>query len=72
MIYLKRFLYILIIIIMYTLIMPINILYIVFIPIGLIISFILTGNMTRYFNLWTKLKKYITFVDDKLDYIFLK
>lgn len=52
--------------------MPINILYIVFIPIGLIISFILTGNMTRYFSLWTKLEKYITFVDDELEYIFLK
>ena len=72
MIYLKRFLYIFIIIILYTLLIPFTILYIVFIPIGMIISFVLTEDLIRYFNPLTKLEDYITIIDDKLEYIFLK
>lgn len=72
MIYLKRFLYIFTIIILYTLMIPITILYIVFIPIGMIISFILTENPTRYFNYFKKLEELFTIIDDKLEYIFLK
>ena len=72
MIYLKRFLYILIVIILYTLMIPITILYILFIPIGLIISFILTEDITRYFNPLSKLEERLTFIDDKLEHIFLK
>lgn len=72
MIYLKRFLYLLIVSILYTLMIPIILLYIVFIPFGMIISFILTGDHTRYFNLLTKLEKHILFIDEKLESIFLK
>lgn len=72
MIYLKRFLYIFTIIILYTLMIPITILYIVFIPFGMIISFVLTENPVKYFIPLTKLEEYITFIDDKLEYIFLK
>ena len=72
MIYLKRFLYIFTIIILYTLIIPITILYIVFIPFGMIISFVLTENPVKYFIPLPKLEEYITFIDDKLEYIFLK
>lgn len=72
MIYLKRFLYLLIVSIWYTLIIPITILYVVFIPIGMIISFILTEDFTRYFAPLTKLEKYLKFIDDKLENILLK
>ena len=72
MIYLKRFLYIFTVIILYTLMIPITILYIVFIPIGMIISFVLTEDLIRYFNPLTKLEDYITIIDDKLERIFLK
>jgi hypothetical protein len=72
MIYLKRFLYIFIIIILGTLIIPIIILYIVFIPFGMIISFVLTEDLTRYFNSLSKLEEYFTIIDDKLESIFLK
>ena len=72
MIYLKRFLYIFTIIILYVLMIPITILYIVSIPFGMIISFVLTENPMKYFILFTKLEEYITFIDDKLENIFLK
>lgn len=72
MIYLKRFLYLLIISILYILITFIGFLYLGFTPIGLIISFILTEDFTNFFYLLTKFEKYITFINDKLDSIFLK
>lgn len=67
MIYLKRFLYILCI-----LLMPIHILCLVFIPIGMIISFVLTEDSTRYFNYLEKLEELFEIIDDKLENIFLK
>jgi hypothetical protein len=72
MIYLKRFLYILLTSIWYTLMIPIVILYIVCIPFGMVISFILTEEFTRYFNTLEKLEEYTKFIDDKLEFIFLK
>ena len=72
MIYLKRFLYILTIIILYTLMIPITILYIVFIPFGMIISFVLIEDFTRYFNPLAKLEERLTFISDKLEAFFLK
>ena len=72
MIYLKRFLYIFTVIILYTLMIPITILYIVFIPFGMIISFVLTENPVKYFNPLSKAEEYLTFIDDKLERIFLK
>lgn len=72
MIYLKRFLYIFTIIISCVLMMPIHILCLVFIPIGMIISFVLTEDPTRYFNYFEKLEELFSIIDDKLEYIFLK
>lgn len=72
MIYLKRFLYIFTMIILFTLMMPINILCLVFIPIGMIISFVLTEDSTRYFNYFEKLQELFAIIDDKLENIFLK
>lgn len=72
MIYLKRFLYIFTMIILFTLTMPINILGLVFIPIGTIISFVLTEDFTRYFNYFEKLEELFEIIDDKLENIFLK
>lgn len=72
MIYLKRFLYILINSIWYTLMIPIVILYIVFMPFGMAISFILAEDFTRYFNPLAKLEEYTKFIDDKLESFFLK
>lgn len=72
MIYLKRFLYLFIISILVTLMIPIIILYIVFIPIGMIISFILSEDFTKYFNPLVKLETNLTFIFDKLENIFLK
>ena len=72
MIYLKRFLYIFIVIILYTLMMPITILYIVFVPFGMIISFVLTEDPVRYFNSLSKIEDYLTIIDNKLESIFLK
>lgn len=72
MIYLKRFLYIFTIVILYTLMIPITILYIVFIPFGMIISFVLTEYPVRYFNPLSKLEEHLTFINDKLESIFLK
>ena len=72
MIYLKRFLYIFTVIILYTLMIPITILYIVFIPFGMIISFVLTENPVRYFITLSKAEEYLTFIDDKLESVFLK
>lgn len=72
MIYLKRFLYIFTIIILFALMMPIDILCLVFIPIGTIISFVLTEDFTRYFNYFEKLEELFAIIDDKLKSIFLK
>lgn len=72
MIYLKRFLYMLIISISYILIMSITLLYLSLTPIGMIISFILTEDFTRFFIPVTHLEKYLMFIADKLEYIFLK
>ena len=72
MIYLKRFLYIFTMIILFILMMPIHILCLVFIPIGMIISFVLTEDPTRYFNYFEKLEELFSIIDDKLEYIFLK
>lgn len=72
MIYLKRFLYIFTIIILCILLMPIHILCLVFIPIGMIISFVLTEDPTRYFNYFEKLEELFSIIDDKLESIFLK
>ena len=72
MIYLKRFLYIVTIIILYTLMISITILYIVFIPFGMIITFVLTEDFTRYFNFLAKLEEHLTFIADKLEAFFLK
>lgn len=72
MIYLKRFLYILIISILCTLMIPITILYVVLLPIGMIISFILTEDFTRYFIPLEHLGKYLKSGDGKLESIFLK
>ena len=72
MIYLKRFLYILINSILYILILSTTLLYLGLIPIGMIISFILTEDFTRFFIPLTKFEEYTKFIDDKLEYIFLK
>lgn len=72
MIYLKRFLYFFTISILYTLITFSGFLYLGFTPIGMIISFILTEDFTRFFIPLTKLERYIKFIGDKLEYIFLK
>lgn len=72
MIYLKRFLYIFTIIILYALMIPITILYIVFIPFGMIISFVLTEDLVRYFTPLIHLEKYLKSCEGKLENIFLK
>jgi hypothetical protein len=72
MIYLKRFLYILIIIILYTFTFFITLLYILLIPIGMIISFILTEDFTNCFIPFVNLEGYLTLITDKLESIFLK
>lgn len=72
MIYLKRFLYIFTIIILYALMIPIAILYVVLLPIGMIISFILTEDFTRYFIPLEHLGEYLKSGDGKLEDIFLK
>ena len=72
MIYLKRFLYILIISIFYILIFSATLLYLGLIPIGMIISFIVTEDFTRYFNPLAKLEELFAIINDKLERIFLK
>lgn len=72
MIYLKRFLYIFTMIILFILMIPIDILCLVFVPIGMIISFVLTGDSTRYFNYFEKLEELFEIIDYKLKSIFLK
>jgi hypothetical protein len=72
MIYLKRFLFIFIISILYILTFFVTLLYIVLIPIGMIISFILTEDCTNCFILFVNLDGYLTFITDKLESIFLK
>ena len=59
-------------IIVFTLMMPIQILCLVFIPIGMVISFVLTEDSTRYFNYFEKLEELFSIIDDKLENIFLK
>ena len=72
MIYIKRFLYLLTVSILCTSMVLISILYIVLLPIGMIISFILTEDFTRYFNPLTKLEEYLKSSDGKLEDILLK
>lgn len=72
MIYLKRFLYLLITSILCILMIPIIILYVVLLPIGMIISFILTEDFTRYFIPLEHLGEYLKSGDGKLESIFLK
>ena len=70
--YLKRFLYILIMSILCILSMFIATLYVALLPIGMIISFILTEDFTRYFTPLTYLGEYLKSGDGKLEHIFLK
>lgn len=72
MIYLKRFLYALIMIILCTLVFFIAALCLALVPIGLLISFILTNDSMRYFDLITHLEEYLMFIDDKLERVLLK
>lgn len=72
MIYLKRFLYLLITSILCILMIPIIILHVVLLPIGMIISFILTEDFTRYFIPLEHLGEYLKSGDGKLEDIFLK
>ena len=72
MIYLKRFLYILVISIFYILVTCTTFLYLGLTPIGMIISFILTEDFIRFFMPLTELERYTKLIDDKLEYIFLK
>ena len=72
MIYLKRFLYIFTIIILYALTFFVTLLYLLFVPIGMIISFIVTEDFTNCFIPFVNLEGYITFITDKLESIFLK
>lgn len=72
MIYLKRFLYILVISILYILVTCVIFLYLGFAPVGMIISFILTEDFTNFFDLLPESEKYIIFITDKLESIFLK
>jgi hypothetical protein len=44
----------------------------VFIPFGMIISFVLIEDFTRYFNPLAKLEEHLTCITDKLERIFLK
>lgn len=71
MIYLKRFLYIFIMSILCVLGMFITVLYVVLLPIGLIVSFILTEDFTRYFIPLEHLGEYLKSSDTKLERIFL-
>lgn len=72
MIYLKRFLFIFIMSILYTLTFFVILLYLLFMPIGMIISFIIAEDFTKFFNLLLHLEKYMTFITNKLESIFLK
>lgn len=72
MIYLKRFSYILIVSILYTLTFAVTLLYLVLTPIGMIISFILTEDFVRFFIPLTHLEEYLMLIDGKLENIFLK
>ena len=72
MIYLKRFLYALIIIILCALVFFIIVLHLALTPIGLLISFILTNDSMRYFDLITHLEEYSMFINDKIERVLLK
>lgn len=71
MIYLKRFLYIFTISISYTSVISIGLLYMGLMPIGMIISFILTEEFTRFFDPLINFEKYLLSINDKLEDIFL-
>lgn len=71
MIYLKRFLYLLSVIIVYILALSITFLYIVIAPIGLIISFLITEDCTKYFDPLQNVDCYIVNILYKLKDIFL-
>lgn len=71
MIYLKRFLYTLITIILCILVFFITSLHLALAVVGMIVSFIVTGDSTRYFDLLTRLEEYIHFIDNKLERVFL-
>ena len=71
MIYLKRFLYILTISILYILTLLVTLLYLVLMPIGMIISFILTEDFIRFFVPLTHLEEYLMFIDNKLEHVLL-
>ena len=72
MIYLKRFLYILIMSILCVLGIFITVLYVALLPIGMIISFIFTEDFTRYFAPLGSLEKYLKSGEGKLEDFFLK
>ena len=71
MIYLKRFLYILLVIILCILGMVLATLYVGLTPLGMIISFILTGDFTKYFIFGLNVGDYIVSINNKLERIFL-
>lgn len=72
MIYLKRFLYMLIISILIILTILACILYVGLTPIGMIVAFILTEDFTMFFTPLLKLADYTPLICDKLESIFLK
>jgi hypothetical protein len=71
MIYLKRFLYILLVSVLCTLGMVLATLYVGLIPLGMIISFILTGDFTKYFIFGLNVGDYTISINNKLERIFL-
>ena len=72
MIYLKRFLYMLIIIILCVLVFFIFVLHLPLAPVGMMISFIVTEDSMKYFGILTRLEECIMFIDDKLERVLLK
>lgn len=71
MIYLKRFLYLLSVIIVYLLVLSITLLYVALAPIGLTISFLLTEDCTKYFDPLQNVDCYMVTILYKLKDIFL-
>ena len=71
MIYLKRFLYILLVSVLCILGMIIATLYVGLTPLGMIIAFILTGDFTKFFIFGLNLADYIVSINNKLERIFL-
>ena len=72
MIYLKRFLFTLITIILCVVVLFIVLLHLTFALVGMIISFIVTGDSMKYFGLLTRLEEYIPVIDGKLERVLLK